>query len=160
MTTQVDAPPIADPSMEDVLASIRRILDEGGGEPQPALPDHDATLAATAEPPAEDIFLLDPAMLIEEPTMPQHATADLHEEPTSALLAPEAQEAAAGSLGDLVHALTERRTQLYRSGPTLEDLVREEMRPLVKSWLDANLPPMVERLVRDEIERVVTRAIG
>jgi uncharacterized protein len=37
--------------------------------------------------------------------------------------------------------------------------VREEIRPLLKSWLDANLPPIVERLVRTEIERVVGRVV-
>ena len=37
---------------------------------------------------------------------------------------------------------------------TLEDLVSEMLRPLLKEWLDANLPPLVERLVREEIERV------
>ena len=37
--------------------------------------------------------------------------------------------------------------------------MREEMRPLLKSWLDANLPPLVERLVRVEIERVVGRVV-
>jgi cell pole-organizing protein PopZ len=45
-------------------------------------------------------------------------------------------------------------------GPTLEDMVREEIRPLLKAWLDENLPPVVERLVRAEIERVVGRAVG
>jgi hypothetical protein len=44
-------------------------------------------------------------------------------------------------------------------GPTIEDIVREELRALLKAWLDANLPPMVERLVRAEIERVVGRAV-
>jgi hypothetical protein len=37
---------------------------------------------------------------------------------------------------------------------TLEQLVREELRPLLKAWLDANLPPLVERLVKAELERV------
>ena len=37
--------------------------------------------------------------------------------------------------------------------------MRAELRPLMKEWLDANLPPMVERLVRAEIERVVGRAV-
>jgi cell pole-organizing protein PopZ len=45
-------------------------------------------------------------------------------------------------------------------GPSLEDLVRAEIRPLLQQWLDTNLPPMVERLVRAEIERVVGRAIS
>ena len=47
---------------------------------------------------------------------------------------------------------------VYRGGPTLEDIVRDEMRPILKTWLDENLPPMVERLVRSEIERVVGRS--
>ncbi len=46
------------------------------------------------------------------------------------------------------------QTVLVQNGRTLEDLVREMLRPLLKSWLDDNLPGMVERLVRAEIERV------
>jgi uncharacterized protein len=38
--------------------------------------------------------------------------------------------------------------------------VREEIRPLLKQWLDVNLPPIVERLVRAEIERVVGRSLS
>ncbi len=46
------------------------------------------------------------------------------------------------------------QTVLVQNGRTLEDLVREMLRPLLKSWLDDNLPGLVERLVRAEIERV------
>jgi cell pole-organizing protein PopZ len=46
------------------------------------------------------------------------------------------------------------QTVLVQNGRTLEDLVREMLRPLLKAWLDDNLPGMVERLVRAEIERV------
>ncbi len=45
-------------------------------------------------------------------------------------------------------------TVLVQNALTLEDLVREMMRPMLKSWLDDNLPSMVERIVRAEIERV------
>jgi cell pole-organizing protein PopZ len=46
-------------------------------------------------------------------------------------------------------------TTVLNSNPrTLEDLVREMLRPMLKAWLDDNLPPLVERLVRAEIERV------
>ena len=41
-----------------------------------------------------------------------------------------------------------------QNGRTLEDLVKEMLRPQLKTWLDDNLPDMVERLVRAEIERV------
>jgi hypothetical protein len=46
------------------------------------------------------------------------------------------------------------QTVLVQNARTLEDLVREMLRPMLKSWLDDNLPSMVERLVRAEIERV------
>ncbi len=46
------------------------------------------------------------------------------------------------------------QTVLVQNGRTLEDLVREMLRPMLKSWLDDNLPGMVERMVRAEIERV------
>ncbi|HEY6025647.1 MAG TPA: DUF2497 domain-containing protein [Pseudolabrys sp.] len=45
-------------------------------------------------------------------------------------------------------------TVLGNNARTLEDLVKEMLRPMLKSWLDDNLPSMVERIVRAEIERV------
>ena len=46
------------------------------------------------------------------------------------------------------------QTVLVQNARTLEDLVREMLRPMLKSWLDDNLPGMVERIVKSEIERV------
>jgi cell pole-organizing protein PopZ len=46
------------------------------------------------------------------------------------------------------------QTVLVRNARTLEDLVCEMLRPMLKNWLDENLPSLVERLVRAEIERV------
>jgi hypothetical protein len=78
-----------------------------------------------------------------------------------ALVAPAVAAAAASSIGSLVRRLSERNSMpVYRGGPTLEDVVREELRPLLKSWLDENLPPLVERLVHAEIERVLGRAVS
>lgn len=57
--------------------------------------------------------------------------------------------AAFESLGDLVLPTHER---------TVEDLVKEILRPMLKSWLDDNLPQIVERLVRQEIERMSRNA--
>ncbi|HYZ22922.1 MAG TPA: DUF2497 domain-containing protein, partial [Rhodopila sp.] len=103
--------------------------------------------------------------------------------PAAELVAPETAAAAATSLGSLVRTLSSgRQTPVYSGGPTLEDmvrgelrtmlkawldaqlpsildqLVRAEMRPMLKAWLDLNLPPMVDALVRAEIEKVVGRA--
>ncbi len=48
--------------------------------------------------------------------------------------------------------------QIVRSGETsLEGLTRELLRPMLAEWLDKNLPPMVEDLVRQEIARIVKR---
>ncbi len=75
-------------------------------------------------------------------------------------MAPETAAAATSLVGSLVRSLSAgRATQVYSGGPTLEDMVRAELRPLLKEWLDTNLPPLVERLVRTEIERVVGRAV-
>ena len=164
-----------DPSMDDILASIRRILNEDEAA-KPAAPANQA--------PSDDVLVLDSSMMLPEPQPdppplpPEHT----HAEPVQvtfpqtpeppppapqpppaarelpALVAPEAAAAAASSVGALLRTLaTERSTATHRNGPTIEDLVRDEMRPLLKEWLDNHLPPMVERLVRVEIERVVSR---
>jgi len=148
----------AEPSMEDILASIRRILNEDGAAQTPP----------PSRPEPEDVLVLDSSMMVGEPKAEEAAPADPSLKAESGeeamrearLVAPEAAAAAAAAVGDLVKRLaSERGTLVSRSGPTLEDLVREEMRPLLKAWLDANLPGLVERLVRSEIERVIGRIV-
>lgn len=124
--------------------------------------------------PADDVLLLDSSMLVQpeappppvpqpplsepSPLLEQPPAGPLHSEP---LLAPAAAAAAASSVGELVRRLSaERSTAVHRGGPTIEDLVREEIRPLLKAWLDAHLPALVDRAVRAEIERVVGRAMS
>jgi len=46
------------------------------------------------------------------------------------------------------------QTVLIKNARTLDEMVSEMLRPMLKAWLDDNLPGMVERIVRDEIERV------
>jgi cell pole-organizing protein PopZ len=148
-----------DPSMEDILASIRRILSE---DEAPAAVGKEGP----ASPPAQEkdsdgVLVLDPAMMVPEPEQPAPPPAMPASVPaTPQLVAPAAAAAAASSVSSLVRTLTaERNMQVHSGGPTIEDLVREELRPLLKTWLDENLPPLVERLVRVEIERVVGRAV-
>jgi len=168
--------------MEDILASIRRILAEEEGAP-PATP-------ALAPGVDDGVLQLDASMMLADPIAPLDAPSPPEPPPIAAppqvapapaapapspvveafvppaapsavtLMAPEAAAATATSVGSLVRTLAaERATQVYGGGPTIEDLVRAELRPLLKQWLDANLPGMVERLVRVEIERVVGRAV-
>lgn len=56
------------------------------------------------------------------------------------------------AVGSAFNALA--HTVLSNNGRTLDDLVKEMLRPMLKVWLDDNLPTIVERLVRSEIERV------
>jgi hypothetical protein len=154
--------------MEEILASIRRILNDDDVPAEPA---------ETAPATASDVLVLDESMLVVEPpadhALPEPVVMDDEPEiiepapyaeirerpaPTPSLVAPETAAAAASSVDSLVRTLAAgRATQVYTGGPTLEDMVRSELRPLLKEWLDAYLPPMVERLVRTEIERVVGR---
>ena len=61
-------------------------------------------------------------------------------------------------LQEVVRSLAASPTVPVRhGGPTIEELVREELRPLLKVWLDRHLEPLLERLVKAEIERVVGR---
>ncbi len=104
-------------------------------------------LAVTPEPVA--VAPAEPARRVVEPPKPAVAM------PASAdalggrqLLSPAADAAVTASFGDLAHTL------LSGQARTIEDLVKDMLRPMLKAWLDTNLPPLVERLVRDEIERV------
>ena len=152
----------ADPSMEDILASIRRILSDD----EVAAANAAAAAPVESAPVAEEdnVFMLDNSMMIGAPAKaPAQEPPVLRPEPPPAhdasLLGPESEAAAAASVGTLLRTLTaERTTEVHRGGPTIEDLVREGIRPLLKSWLDVHLPPLVERAVRQEIERIVGRA--
>jgi cell pole-organizing protein PopZ len=151
----------ADPSMEDILASIRRILSDD----EVAAANAGAGPATGPASRAEDdnVFVLDNSMMIGAPSAPPEPPPITHPEPPPAhdahLLGAESEAAAAASVGTLLRTLTaERTTEIHRGGPTIEDLVREGIRPLLKSWLDVHLPPLVERTVRQEIERIVGRA--
>jgi len=156
--------PPAEPSMEDILASIRRILNDDGEAAAPAAP-----APAESEPKGDDVFQLEHSMIVEEPAAPEippppqdlspPPDIELPPPPEEPLLAPAAAAAASASMGALVRVLGQRQAQVYRGGPTLEDMVRDELRPILKTWLDENLAPLVERAVRAEIERVTRNAI-
>ena len=156
--------------MEDILASIRRILNEDETNMPPA---SDLTHGAAPADHKDDVLVLDTSMIVAEPPASQPAETQpptpepasqgtpqpASQPPPAVLVAPEAAASAASAVSALVQALVaERAAPVHRTGPTIEDLVREELRPMLKGWLDQHLPPLVERLVRAEIERVVGRA--
>lgn len=73
-------------------------------------------------------------------------------QPSPALISREAEAAASAAFGMLQTSLASSN-----SGRTLEDIVVDMLRPMLKEWLDDNLPSLVERLVAEEIERIARR---
>jgi cell pole-organizing protein PopZ len=74
------------------------------------------------------------------------------------LISEERAAASAALLRELVRNVTQANEMSLGGDPTLEALVREALPPLLSDWLDARLPPLIERLVREEIRRIVARA--
>ena len=204
-----------EPSMEEILASIRRIISEDDtGEAksedsavEEGVEENDDVLELTdvvedeepvaeAEPAEEDVAevaeeepqsqddidsLFDEAdssntedeiELVEEEDEP---AAEIVEEvvpepvpvpvaavaPEGSLLDDAPATAATGSLSGLVAAVDAAHgTPIGNGNRTIEDLVKEVMRPMIKEWLDDNLPALVERVVRREVERLSRTAEG
>jgi uncharacterized protein len=152
-----------EPSMEEILASIRNIIADDPAKaappraPQPApTPTPQIVYSKNAAAPHGDASGLSQRPDANTPTVvwrrPQaveaEAAADVVEPSADPLLSPEANEAVALSFGALSANLEVRSAELADS------MVRDMLRPMVKEWLDDNLPAMVERLVRDEIQRI------
>jgi len=156
------APPAA--MKQDDIDAMLAGLDEA---PQPAPPP------LPARPPEPDVLELTEAMQAPAATFRKiDGTQDVvfdefeaPEPPSSAraaepLRAPESSpateriisSATAAAVDSAFNALA--HTVLVQNAKTLEDLVKEMLRPMLQHWLDNNLPTLVERLVRQEIERV------
>jgi uncharacterized protein len=152
-----------EPSMEEILASIRNIIADDpakaapprGPQPDPT-PTPQIVYSKSVTAPHGDAFGLSQRPDANTPTVvwrrPQaveaEPAADALEPSEDALLSPEANEAVALSFGALSANLE------IRSAELADSMVRDMLRPMVKEWLDDNLPAMVERLVRDEIQRI------
>ena len=95
--------------------------------------------------------------MAQAPTNSQRSGGGNAAAPSEELVAPEAAAGVASALDGLVRTLAAepRSPNVHSGGPTLEDIARDTLRPMIKQ-----LPALVERLVRIEIERVVGRAVG
>lgn len=184
----------SEPSMEEILASIRRIISDDEAKPADEAASPQVDVAPEPEPVAaiDDDDVLDlgaEAALVAAPEPARAALPDdsdiafLEEEPAAALppeppapavepqpvpVQPEARpEPASPPVPDMASLLSDQasfvvtnafgqlaNTVLSNNARTLEDLVKDMLKPMLKTWLDDNLPTMVERLVRAEIERV------
>ena len=89
-------------------------------------------------------------------TPPAEAMPDL-----DTLLSAHAATAATDAFSGLTGAVSSARgIPLGNVNKTLEDIVKELLRPMLKEWLDENLPALVERMVEKEIVKIVGRADG
>ena len=73
------------------------------------------------------------------------------------LVSEEALAASTAALAQLAQSVTRTREPAPGAAKTLEEVVRESVEPLLKQWLDQHLPRIVERMVREAIDRVVRR---
>jgi len=149
-----------EPSMEEILASIRAIIADDREPASPPKPQvvyssdapRSALAADAAEPPPAApaptvVWTRDPEVAMEtsEPAANPLPPPPADEDP---LMSEEAETAIAVSF----HSLAESMAAHGREAA--ERMAREMLRPMLKTWLDENLPAIVERLVRAEIQRV------
>ncbi len=139
---EADVVPDDDSAGDEDVFDLTNIVsgDSLEGEGLVGVDDQDLAFEDPAPPPVETVARPDP-----EPTSAPP--------PDDALLSPDAAANASAAFGVLANTI------LSSSGNsrTLEDLVQDMLRPMLKEWLDGNLPELVERLVREEIERVARR---
>ncbi|SEH16787.1 hypothetical protein SAMN05428974_1908 [Sphingopyxis sp. YR583] len=128
-----------EPSMEDILSSIRRVIarDEAPG-----------SVREIRVPEADDILDLQDEEDLAETV---HAPEELVSE-ASADAARQSLEALTAAVTPAVAAATVAAPSV--AGRTMEDVVLDALRPMLKQWLDANLPALVEAMVAKEISRI------
>jgi uncharacterized protein len=206
MTAMSDRKDSQEPSMEEILTSIRRIIadedrespdskakeidetpEEGEDEDdvleltqivgdEPAAPPPAAKGAdkgadrATEKPPARPAQRpvtaepeeLELSPLPSGPESGYQPDDEKDHEPVPSkpdtLISDSAASAASGAFAKLSQAMRPQVQPLPGSGQTVEQMVAEMLRPMLKQWLDDNLPPIVERLVQQELGKLARRA--
>ncbi len=194
-----DKTPEQEPSIEEILASIRQIIsdddekdsgEETAAEPAPA-PEPVAAKPVNpapepVEPQEDDVLELTEAEAItpepepapEEPApieidlqdhQPEELSVDdifAKEEPAmttasadDSILSDTTRQAAIASMAKLAGNMPINRSSHNVGSVTLEDIVREILNPMLREWMDNNLPPMVERIVQKELEKLARQVL-
>jgi len=182
-----DAKAQQEPSMEEILASIRRIISEDAdGQkpaaapvPAPAEPEDDGVLELTdkvnddgsvvslhrqSDDDFPELAPSKPSFSLDDHEMAAAEKDEIafdHDEFSQALMSGGSSAAAASAFAQLEQEMSvPPRPSTGAAAPapggalTVEQLVMDAVRPMLKDWLDQNLPGMVEDLVKAEIERV------
>lgn len=137
-----------DPSMEEILASIKRVIAEDGRAPaRPAYddPEEDQPMEASVE---EDVLELSDPVSEADGLTSEDTTAATRRKlaALAAVRAPETSEPPTVS-------------EVAVADTALANAVREMLRPMLKDWLDQRLPEMVEDMVAREIARITGKSL-
>ena len=177
-----------EPTMEEILASIRRIISEDdapaetAAAPEPVVeiaPEPEPIFPAAAEAPAlveeevlelteryeapaaESIGDLEVADVAPFPAAAEPVAAPVYD----SLVGESAAASAASAFAGLAATFQKPEAPVaapqdlpFVSGNTVEAMVQAMLRPMLKEWLDANLPGIVEAQVRKEVERIARNA--
>jgi uncharacterized protein len=163
----------AEPSMEDILSSIKRIIAEDSeaalssprvkrsvGLSPLTRPEPADEIAEAAEAEEEVLELTDPVAVEPDPepvvlaVKPKAKAEAVPAETKPTLVSTSTAEASRTSLAALSALIVKPETT---GSDTLEGLVREMLKPMLAEWLDAKLPAIVERQVAQEIARISAR---
>jgi uncharacterized protein len=181
-----DSKTAQEPSMEEILSSIRRIIaeDEPGAQPASAA-DAPADLPPTGDDEDEDDDVLELTEVVGGPAapLPPVATAppveaasppspapapvpdlpESHAMPAQAivdsLVSPVAANASTNAFARLAKAAgSDEKRSVAVGGVTVEQLLVDLLTPMLRDWLDKNLPEIVERVVEQEVKKLARRA--
>ena len=128
-----------EPSMEEILSSIKMIIAEDNAKAAPA-----PRQRSRAEPSP-----LAPAK--ERPEAVLDLTEDADASTATPIMSSDALAASRQALSNLSQLIVKPESA---GSDTLEGLVRELLKPMLKDWLDAHLPALVERVVAQEVARI------
>lgn len=130
-----DAPPAAQPALDPTSFDLSDLPDVQSSVP---------TAAAAPDP------------LFDNPLPPVVATSRSYSEPTSAsVFTKNATDATLGAFSKLSDTiLMERKRAIEGSTVTLEDIVKDLLQPLLREWIDHHVPGLVDRLVREELDKI------
>jgi cell pole-organizing protein PopZ len=135
-----------EPSMEDILASIKKVIAEEK-ELRTAVPPPEAT---EDEPLPEDMSPADDVLELDQPLAPPMD-----------LGPPLVDEQVAGQSRQKLEALQTVAATIPPAAAVnpLEEIIRGMLRPMLKQWLDEHLPQMVDEHVKREISRITGRPL-
>ncbi len=170
------SPSAANSAEDDILELTQMVTEDQASQSETPPMSVDALLDALADAPSElsaaepIVQVVEPATedfsLAEEP-VPAPPVAEAFTSPANAV--EEEAIASAGTLAASAAALRQLKQPeptppadayakadrvFFRSGQTVEDLVLEALRPMLREWVDGNMPGMVERMVAREIAKI------